>query len=61
MTTSAAAHLQDASYNKLGPPKTWYFKFIEVSPTTITIGKDGIPKTTSVDQATLVPSAKWAV
>lgn len=46
--TSAAERLVTEFYNKLIPPETWPFRIIEVSPTTVTIGKEGIQNTVSI-------------
>lgn len=61
MTTSTADRMMTESYSKLMPPKTRRFKIIEVSPTPIRIEEDGVWATVSIDQATLSPSAKYAL
>lgn len=58
INTSAVEHLVTGSYNKLMAPKTSPIQEIEVLPRTITIYEHKIPSTVSMDQETLVPSAK---
>lgn len=49
ITTSATERLATGSYKKVMSPKTWPFKVIEVSPTTISTKEDGVRNTVSVD------------
>lgn len=57
---SAAERLVTESYNKLISAEIRPFKIIEILRTTITTDEDGVRNTVSVDQATLVPLARFA-
>lgn len=60
MTTWASERLLTQPYDKQMPAMKWQINVIEVSLATFTIDEDGIPNTGSIDQATLVSSAKLA-
>lgn len=60
MITFATDSLATEVWNKLTPSITGLFTIIAISPTTFTNDEDGIRNIVSIDQAILVPSAKFA-